>query len=67
MKIFLDKLLNFKGNKYILSKATMYALDKVVNMKGYVEEKKDKTATKILELVLDKKINYDLVKEIKED
>lgn len=67
MKAFLDKLLNFKGNKYVLSKAAMYAMDKVVNMKGYVEERKDKPVPQVLELVLDKKIKYDLVKEKIED
>ncbi len=63
LKPFLDKLLNFKENKYVLSKATMYAMEKVVNMKGYVEEKKDKPVTKVLEMVLEKKIKYVLNKE----
>jgi hypothetical protein len=59
----LDKLLSFEGNKYVLAKAAMYAIEKVTNMKGYDEEQKGKTAINILEMVLNKRINYILEKE----
>jgi hypothetical protein len=60
-------LLNFKGNKYVLAKAAMYAIDKVVNMKGYVEETKDKPVPNILEMVLDNRIKHVLLEDPEKD
>lgn len=68
MKTFLDKLLSFKENKYVLSKAAMFAVDKVVNIKNYAaDEKEGKTVLNVLEMVLDKRINYVLTGEKKEE
>ena len=67
MKVFLDKLLTFRENKYVLSKAAMYAIDKVANIKNYAaDEKQGKAVLNVLEMVLDKRIKYLLVKENKE-
>lgn len=66
MKNFLEKLLTFNGNKYVLAKAAMHCMDKVVNMKGYEEDPKGKEVPRVLEMILDKKLNYTVEKPFDE-
>lgn len=60
MIIALDKLLTFEGNRYILTKALMRAVDKVNNIKDYPEGNKNwKVVPNIIRLMLDDKLKYE--------
>ena len=60
MIIPLHKLLTLKGNKYVFTKATMSAVEKIGNMKDYPEDNKSwKVVPNILKLTLDERIKYD--------
>ena len=60
MIIPLDKLMMYSGNKYIFSKATMRAVDKISNIRDYPEENLNwKVVPNILKLVLDEEIKID--------
>lgn len=69
MTVFLDKLLSYQDNKYLLAKAAMYSIDKIANMKGELEEEEEETERSVidvLEMVLDKKVNF-LLQEAEEE
>ncbi len=56
----LGKLLTYEGNKYILTRASMEAVDKISNMKTYPEDGTSwKIVPNILKLVLDEEVNYE--------
>ena len=60
MIIPLNKLLTLKVNKYVFTKATMSAVEKIGNIKDYPEDNKSwKVVPNILKLTLDEKIKYD--------
>jgi len=60
MIIPIDKLLTYKGNKYILTRATMAAVDKIGNIKGYPENDSSwKLVPNILKIVLEEKIVFE--------
>jgi hypothetical protein len=55
----LDKLVGFKGNKYILARAVMIAVDKVGNIKGYPEDdEKWKIVPNVLGMTLREELHY---------
>ena len=60
MIIPMSKLLTLGGNKYVFTRATMNAVEKIGNMKDYPEDNKSwKVVPNILKLALDEKIKYD--------
>jgi len=58
--VSLEKLLSFSGNKYIFSKATMKAIEKISNLKNAEKEipETDKIVIKVLNLMLEDKIKF---------
>ena len=59
MIISLEKLVNVKENRYLFTKGVDLAIDRLGNIKGYPEDSKSwKTVPCVLQMVLDKKINY---------
>ncbi len=58
MGIELDQLLSFRGNKYVFTKASMKAIEKVGNIKGYKEDDNEKLVIKVLNLMLDNKVKF---------
>jgi len=62
MKIPLDKLLTYKGNKYVFTKAAMRAVEKIANIKGYPEDDFSwKVVPNILNLTLNENIHFELI------
>ena len=61
--IFLDKLLEYRENKYVFAKAAMNAIGKIGNMKEYPEEKTSKVVSNILTMILNDKIKYQVEEE----
>ncbi len=59
MIIPLDKLLTYNKNKYIFSRATMEAVEKIGNMKSFPEdESKWKVVPNILKLMLNNEVKF---------
>ena len=58
MGVSLDKLLSYTGNKYILSKAAMKAIEKIGNIKDYQENKDEKIVIETLNYILNEKIKF---------
>ena len=59
MIIPLNKLLTFNGNKYIFTRASMVAVEKIGNMKDYPEDdSKWKVVPNLLKLMLDDSIKF---------
>ena len=60
MGISLDKLLSYKGNKYVFSRAAMKAIEKMGNIKDLEEYEKDdeKVVIKTLNYILNEKIKF---------
>jgi hypothetical protein len=58
----LKKLVAFDKNKYVFSRATMVAIDKLGNIQGYPEEEEEewKIVPHILKMMLDDDIKYNL-------
>jgi hypothetical protein len=58
--ISLDKLLSYTGNKYIFSKATMKAIEKIDNVEDDQENEneKEKIVIRTLNYVLNDKIKF---------
>jgi hypothetical protein len=55
----LDKLINLKGNKYLLTRATNLAIDRLGNIKGYPEDTRGwKVVPCVLSMVLNDKIKF---------
>lgn len=60
MIIPLDKLLRYNKNKYIFTRATMEAVEKIGNIKKFPEdESKWKVVPHILRLVLDQDVKFE--------
>ncbi|MCL1910671.1 MAG: hypothetical protein FWG13_00495 [Leptospirales bacterium] len=61
MIIPLDKLIKYSGNKYIFTRATMQAVDKIANIRNYPEENLNwKVVPNILKAMLDEDVKFDL-------
>ena len=59
MIISLDKLINTKGNKYMMTKATLLAVDRIGNIKGYPDDGRSwKVVPCVLDMVLNEKIKF---------
>ena len=59
MIISLDKLINTKGNKYMMTKATLLAVDRIGNIKGYPDDGRSwKVVPCVLSMVLNEKIKF---------
>ncbi|MGL4369042.1 MAG: hypothetical protein ACRCUT_05135 [Spirochaetota bacterium] len=60
MIISLDKLINLKGNKYLMTKATLLAVDRIGNIKGYPDDDAHgwKVVPCVLDMVLNEKIKF---------
>ena len=59
MIIPLDKLLTYNGNKYIFSKASMAAVEKIGNIRDYPEDDRSwKVVQNILKLTLDEDVKF---------
>ena len=60
MIIALDKLINLKGNKYLVTRATNLAIDRLGNIKDYPDEKTIgwKVVPCVLDMVLEEKIKF---------
>jgi len=57
----LDKLIKYSGNKYIFTRATMQAVDKIANIRNYPEENLNwKVVPNILKAMLDEDVKFDL-------
>ena len=55
----LDKLINLKGNKYLMTRATNLAIDRLGNIKGYPEDTRAwKVVPCVLSMVLNDKIKF---------
>ncbi len=64
MIIPLDKLISFKGNRYIFTKASMAMVDKLANIPEYPDgEDKWKVVPHILNIALNGKVSYFLSEE----
>jgi hypothetical protein len=64
MIIPLDKLIAYKGNRYVFTRAAMNVVDKLGNVKEYPEEDTNwKVVPNILDLMFDGKINYTVEEE----
>ena len=60
MIIPLDKLLKYQKNRYIFTKATMSAVDRIGNMKDFPEENVNwKVVPNVLKLTLDETVKFD--------
>jgi hypothetical protein len=63
-----EKLLSIKENKYIFTKALMQAVDKIGNIKDYPEENINwKVVPNIIKLVMDGKLQYNVLENPEED
>ena len=61
MIIPLDKLIKYSGNKYVFTRATMQAVDKVANIRDYPEDNLNwKVVPNILKVMLDEDLKFDL-------
>ena len=59
MIIPLDKLMKYSQNKYVFTKATMRAVDKISNIKDYPEENINwKVVPNILKIMLDEEVRF---------
>lgn len=59
MIISLDKLINLKGNKYLVTRAANLAIDRLGNIKDYPENGRGwKVVPCVLGMVLDEKIKF---------
>ena len=68
MIIPIDKLLTYKGNKYILTRATMAAVDKIGNLRGFPEDENSwKIVPNILKFVLEEKIVFEKESPLEDD
>jgi len=57
----LDKLVKYSGNKYVFTRATMQAVDKIANIRNYPEENLNwKVVPNILKVMLDDGLKFDL-------
>jgi hypothetical protein len=64
MIIPLNKLIAYKGNRYVFTRAAMNVVDKLGNVKEYPEEDTNwKVVPNILDLMFDGKINYTIEEE----
>ncbi len=64
MIIPLDKLISYKGNRYIFTKASMVMVDKLDNIPEYPDgEDKWKVVPHILNIALNEKVKYILSEE----
>lgn len=64
MIIPLNKLIAYKGNRYVFTRAAMNVVDKLGNVKEYPEEDTNwKVVPNILDLMFDRKINYTIEEE----
>ena len=61
MIIPLDKLIKYSGNKYVFTRATMQAVDKIANIKDYPEDNLNwKVVPNILRVMLDEELKFNL-------
>ena len=61
MIIPLDKLLTYRENKYIFTRAAMNSIDRIGNMNVYPENEESwKVVPNILKLMLDEKVQFQL-------
>ena len=61
MIIPLDKLIRYSGNKYVFTRATMQAVDKIANIRNYPEDNLNwKVVPNVLKAMLDEDIKFDL-------
>ena len=60
MIIALDKLIDLKGNKYLVTRAANLAIDRLGNIKGYPEDNARgwKVVPCVLDMVLNEKIKF---------
>lgn len=59
MIINLDKLINLKGNKYLMTRATNLAIDRLGNIKGYPDDERAwKVVPCVLNLMLDNSVKF---------
>ena len=59
MIMALDKLINLKGNKYLVTRAANLAIDRLGNIKGYPEDERGwKVVPCVLSMVLNEKIKF---------
>ena len=59
MIISLDKLINLKGNKYLVTRAANLAIDRLGNIKDYPEDGRGwKVVPCVLSMVLNEKIKF---------
>ena len=59
MIISLDKLINLKGNKYLVTRAANLAIDRLGNIKDYPDNGRGwKVVPCVLNMVLDEKIKF---------
>lgn len=59
MIISLDKLINLKGNKYLVTRAANLAIDRLGNIKDYPDNGRGwKVVPCVLGMVLDEKIKF---------
>jgi hypothetical protein len=64
MIIPLNKLIAYKGNRYVFTRAAMNVVDKLGNVKEYPEEDTNwKVVPNILDLMFDGKIKYTIEEE----
>ena len=64
MIIPFDKLMSIKENKYVLTKALMYAVDKVGNIRDYPDENFSwKVVPNIIKMMVDGDLKYEVGKE----
>jgi hypothetical protein len=64
MIIPLNKLIAYKGNRYVFTRAAMNVVDKLGNVKEYPEEDTNwKVVPNILDLMFDGKINFTIEDE----
>ena len=67
MIIPLEKLVALEGNRYLFSCAAMKVVDKVGSVEGYPENDKNwKVVPNVLNLMLNKHIQYELIQYNKE-
>ena len=61
MIIPLDKLLTYRENKYVFTRAAMNSVDRIGNMSVYPENEESwKVVPNILKIVLDEKVQFQL-------
>ncbi|MDR3237103.1 MAG: hypothetical protein LBT84_01205 [Spirochaetia bacterium] len=59
MIIPFDKLMKYAGNKYVFTRATMLAVDKIANIRDYPEEHLNwKVVPNILKAMLDEDVKF---------